>query len=238
MKAVKESMEDIAVFFVKVPTVTPTLAPVVEKPSSHKQSAMSAIRDTLTKNNISQTLFSQNSRSDLFRPISLHNGRSNLQNSSSALNLFQQLLDLGYVSFLPGSSTADIARFRLDSTSHSRTSYVESEFVENFDNFPNIVQFTHSVLQNYLIKTVCLLNVVNTRCLQMFINTAFDMARDMIITPRKLEFAKEKETHLYKSLMEMAIKKQDEIRRIIADTISGMRDELLEKAEDYEFIGK
>ena len=83
-----------------------------------------------------------------------------------------------------------------------------------------------------------LLNVVHARCLQNFIETAFDMQRDMIITPRRLEFARQKETELYSMLMEMALKKQDEIKRIIAETIADMREDLLQKAADFEFEGE
>jgi len=63
------------------------------------------------------------------------------------------------------------------------------------------------------------------------------MSRDMLVTPRKLEFAREREGELYESLMQMALLKQDERQNLSATTISGMRDELLEKATDYEFIG-
>lgn len=71
----------------------------------------------------------------------------------------------------------------------------------------------------------------------MFIISAFDMARDMLITPKKLEFAREKENELFKQLMEMASKKGDEIRKMIAETIGDMKDQLIQKAEEYEFLG-
>ena len=71
----------------------------------------------------------------------------------------------------------------------------------------------------------------------MFIYTAFDMQRDMMITPRRLEFAKEKETELYASLMDIALKKQEDIRRMIGETISDMRPDLLNKAAEFEFKG-
>ena len=38
--------------------------------------------------------------------------------------------------------------------------------------------------------------------------------------------------------MDMALKKQDEIKRLIATTISDMREDLLQRASDYDFIGK
>ena len=42
---------------------------------------------------------------------------------------------------------------------------------------------------------------------------------------------------LYTSLMEMALKKQDEIKRIIADTIACQQQDLEEKAANYQFSG-
>ena len=72
----------------------------------------------------------------------------------------------------------------------------------------------------------------------MFIFTAFDMTRDLLITPRRLEFAREKETELYTSLMNIALRKQDEIRRIIATTVETMRDELINRAANHEFKGR
>ena len=64
------------------------------------------------------------------------------------------------------------------------------------------------------------------------------MQRDMMITPRRLEFAKEKETELYASLMDIALKKQEDIRRMIGETISDMRPDLLNKAAEFEFKGR
>ncbi len=43
---------------------------------------------------------------------------------------------------------------------------------------------------------------------------------------------------MYNCLMDMALKKQDEIKKLIAATINDMKDDLLQKAEDYDFIGK
>ena len=36
----------------------------------------------------------------------------------------------------------------------------------------------------------------------------------------------------------MALKKQDEIKKLIANTISDMKEDLLQKATEYDFIGK
>ena len=71
----------------------------------------------------------------------------------------------------------------------------------------------------------------------MFIMSAFDMARDMLITPKKLTFAKEKEVELYKSLMRISVAKTNEIRDMIGYTIAENQEKLIEKAVEYEFLG-
>lgn len=73
--------------------------------------------------------------------------------------------------------------------------------------------------------------------MRKFILFAFDMAREIQITPRRITYAREKEAELYESLMAIASRKQDEIRNVISDTIATMKDDLLEKAGNHEFKG-
>ena len=146
----------------------------------------------------------------------------------SALTVIQQLLDIGYLNLLPApKDMADANEYRVD-----------SDLIDKFANFPNLVLFVRKVLRSYLVRTTNLLNVVHARCLRNFIDTAFDMQRDMMITPRRLEFARQKETELYAMLMEMALKKQDEIKQIISETIADMRVDLLQNAADFQFQGE
>lgn len=71
----------------------------------------------------------------------------------------------------------------------------------------------------------------------MFILSAFEMAREMQITPKRLEYARMKEAELYESLMRIAEKKQDEMCTLIADTIAERREDILQKAEGHQFKG-
>lgn len=59
----------------------------------------------------------------------------------------------------------------------------------------------------------------------------------MLITPKRIAYARQRETELYESLMAIANCKQEEIRQLIVETINGMTDELLQKATEYEFQG-
>jgi hypothetical protein len=82
---------------------------------------------------------------------------------SEPVTIFQQLIDCGFLavpSSQPDSYQAD------------------NDFVENFDCFlPSIAVFAQQTLRCHLMHTASLLNVVQRRCLQMFISVAFDMSR-------------------------------------------------------------
>ncbi|XP_048743808.1 dual serine/threonine and tyrosine protein kinase-like isoform X2 [Ostrea edulis] len=145
--------------------------------------------------------------------------------------VFRQLCKIGYLNDSPG-----VRNMRHTITSDYYE--VDSEFVENFELFPQkFLQFVQQILQRYLVNSSTVLNNSHARCLNMFIISAFDMARDMLITPKKLEFAREKENELFKQLLTIAVEKGDEIRKMIAETIGDMRDQLIRKAEEYEFLG-
>ncbi len=211
----KEVAPGVAMFFIKVP------------PPLHKN--MSNNRSKSPIRNLQNTL----EKHKLTNDLSPSRSTPWTTTVSQSLNLFQQLMEVRYLSLLPSNT-----ELSMDSTGSNGVYNLESELVENFDNFNNLTEFTKHGLMNHLVKTTSLLNLIHTRCLQMFITTAFDMARDMMITPRRLVFARNKESELFESLMEIALKKQDEIKRIIAETISDMREGLLDKAAEYDFIGK
>ena len=75
------------------------------------------------------------------------------------------------------------------------------------------------------------------RVLGMFITTAFDMARDMVVTPRRLDYAREKEEDLFNALMESASRKQEEIKDLIHNTITSLSPEILDEVEHRTFEG-
>jgi receptor-interacting serine/threonine-protein kinase 5 len=79
---------------------------------------------------------------------------------------------------------------------------------------------------------------IHSACLKMFILSAFDMARELQITPMRLTFAREKELELYTSLMEIATGRQEEIRNTISNTIHERYDDLLEMAANYPLESK
>nr|XP_006816396.1 PREDICTED: dual serine/threonine and tyrosine protein kinase-like [Saccoglossus kowalevskii] len=114
---------------------------------------------------------------------------------------------------------------------------VDSELVTNFDNFSTVLLYVRHVLQSHLVTAASILNNAHQRCLKMFITTAFDMARDMMITPRRVRYAKEKEIFLYESLLEIASQKQEELKDLIIHTVLSMKEDLLEEASNFIFVG-
>ena len=146
--------------------------------------------------------------------------------------VFKQLCGIGYLTDTPGvrNISRDIVGDYFD---------VDSVLVSNFDHFmSSFTNFLEQTLQQFLVNSVTVLNNTHIRCLNTFIISAFDMARDMLITPKKLEFARDREEELYKSLLQIAVDKGDEIKDMIANTIASNWDKLVEKANDYDFIGK
>ena len=146
--------------------------------------------------------------------------------------VFKQLCGIGYLTDTPGvrNISRDIVGDYFD---------VDSVLVSSFDHFmSSFTNFLEQTLQQYLVNSVTVLNNTHIRCLNTFIISAFDMARDMLVTPKKLEFARDREEELYKSLLQIAVDKGDEIKDMIANTIAANWDKLVEKANDYDFIGK
>lgn len=66
---------------------------------------------------------------------------------------------------------------------------------------------------------------------------AFDMQRDMMITPKRLEFARTREHELYDTLMSLALEKQEEIKILVFDAIKSARQTIVNHVSQYEFIG-
>lgn len=131
-------------------------------------------------------------------------------------SLYFQLLDLGYLS--PSSPCGSV-------------------LVEQPEKLRLLSTFSRQVLQKHLVEAATRLSEVHCRCLDIFINQAFDMQRDLQITPKRLEYTRRKENELYESLMGIANRKQEEMKDMIVETLGNMKEELLEDAASMEFRG-
>ncbi|NXF81064.1 DUSTY kinase, partial [Sclerurus mexicanus] len=135
-------------------------------------------------------------------------------------SLHCQLLDLEYLS-----------------SSHCScgTAGAQSMLVEQLEKLRLLSTFSRQVLQKHLVEAATSLNELHCRCLNIFINQAFDMQRDLQITPKRLEYTRRKENELYESLMGIANRKQEEMKDMIVETLGNMKEELLEDAANMEF---
>ena len=182
LKRLKEDVPDVAVFFVKVPTRD--LVRQVE--NNRTQSPMSVIQNALERHKVSEEKPSKRRSKDTVSssPHKIHKSHAITTRTFTSSKCMRQLLELGFLSPLPNDTLPE----QSDSEGDSEKVYkytTESELIDDFENFPQLAVFVRKTLRKYLIRTTSLLNLIHTRCLQMFINSAFDMARDMIITPKR-----------------------------------------------------
>lgn len=139
--------------------------------------------------------------------------------------LYRQLLSLGFLSAPVGNCSCG-----------APTQAPQSMLGEAFDRLQRLlVPFARNVLHSKQVEAASRLNEVHCRCLDLFINQAFDMQRDLQITPRRLEYTREKEGELFTSLMAIASRKQEEMKEMIVETLSSMKEQLLEDAANLEF---
>ena len=148
-----------------------------------------------------------------------------MENERSPLH--RQLTDLGYLS----SSHCNCGAPGQDTKA-------QSMLVEQSEKLRHLNTFSHQVLQTRLVDAAKALNLVHCRCLDIFINQAFDMQRDLQITPKRLEYTRKKENELYESLMNIANRKQEEMKDMIVETLNTMKEELLDDAANMEFKGR
>ncbi|XP_034943579.1 dual serine/threonine and tyrosine protein kinase-like isoform X2 [Chelonus insularis] len=103
--------------------------------------------------------------------------------------------------------------------------YINSnDFIESCERMDRILQFTRSCLQTYLVNASNYLNGVQTNALRKFILSAYDMAREIQITPKRIQYAQQKESELYTSLMNIVNQNQDELTELIRKIIQEMKD--------------
>lgn len=69
-------------------------------------------------------------------------------------------------------------------------------------------------------------------------NSHLFLFRDILITPKRLSYAREKEKDLYESLLALTNSKQNELQRLILQTINEMEETLADQACSLEMPGK
>ncbi|XP_076284659.1 receptor interacting protein kinase 5 isoform X1 [Lasioglossum baleicum] len=102
-----------------------------------------------------------------------------------------------------------------------------SKLVDSCKKIDSILYFVRGCLQTFLIKVSTYLNEVHTASLRKFILSAFDMARTIQITPRRIQYAQMKENNLYATLMKIINENQEELTVLIQGIIQEMKNDVL-----------
>ncbi|CAK9827332.1 Dual serine/threonine and tyrosine protein kinase [Anthophora retusa] len=107
-----------------------------------------------------------------------------------------------------------------------------SDLLDSYKKTDRILYFVHGCLQTYLINASTYLNEVHTKSLRTFILSAFDMARKIQITPKRIQYAQQKENELYASLMKIVNENQEELTELIQTIIQDMKNNVLSSNND------
>lgn len=111
-----------------------------------------------------------------------------------------------------------------------------SDLVDSCNKIDRILSFTSGCLQNYLVNASTYLNEIHTASIRKFILSAFDMARKIQITPRRIQYAQQKENALYTSLMKIVNEQQEELSELIQIIIEQMKNDILISTSDiYQY---
>lgn len=107
-----------------------------------------------------------------------------------------------------------------------------SHLVDSCNKMDHMLSFTRNCLQNYLFSASSWLNEIHTISLRKFILSAFDMARKIQITPRRIQYAQQKENALYANLMKVVNEQQEELSELIQYNIEDMKNDILGSANN------
>ncbi|CAF1021984.1 unnamed protein product [Rotaria sordida] len=164
----------------------------------------------------------------LFIRIDQSDNSSNMS-EAPCVQTFRQLCDLGFLSFLNTEST--------DNTSDT-TPLFQSDMIDNgLTNFTLFLNYVLKHIDRLTIRAVGILQRSHELCLDLFNDSAFDMARDILITPKRLSYAREKEKNLYESLIALTNSKQNEIQKLILQAVDEMHEVLADEACSLEIPG-
>lgn len=151
------------------------------------------------------------------------------QKISNLQNLRDQLLRLGFIDDTENSKT-DIMKAKKNSLCLEcslDTLISDKKINEDFlSHIQNVLKYT-------VLKLAAKLSEVHNKSLRQFILRAFDMAREIQITPKRIEYAQKIELQLYDTLMNIACEQQEEITAIIQRTLLDMKSNVAEVLEGY-----
>ena len=180
--------------------------------------------------------------------MSLSRKPSGPDNSSAALKTFieDQLCKIGYLNDVTEefqnhtpSPSAISPHDDPDLNPELGFSFVPVDtIVTNFLDFtPELLGFVQCNMRQQITSAASSLHDAHARCLQTLILYAHDLARDVLVTPKRIQYSRTKEEELYTQLIDLASKKQSEIKELVHQAIADITDQLVHEICQMDFEG-
>ncbi len=100
--------------------------------------------------------------------------------------------------------------------------------VTNFLDFtPELLGFVQCNMKQQITSAASSLHDAHARCLQTLILYAHDLTRDVMVTPKRIKYARNKEEELYTQLIDLASRKQSEIKELVCQAIVDATDDIV-----------
>lgn len=110
--------------------------------------------------------------------------------------------------------------------------------VTNFLDFtPELLGFVQCNMRQQITSAASSLHDAHARCLQTLILYAHDLARDVLVTPKRIQYSRSKEEELYTQLIDLASKKQSEIKELVHQAIADVTDQIVQQICQMNFDG-
>jgi receptor-interacting serine/threonine-protein kinase 5 len=98
----------------------------------------------------------------------------------------------------------------------------------NFLDFTQeLLSFIQCNMRQQITSAASSLHDAHARCLQTLILYAHDLTRDVMVTPKRIKYARTKEEELYTQLIDLASRKQSEIKELVHQAIDDAIDDIV-----------
>lgn len=109
-------------------------------------------------------------------------------------------------------------------------------FIEDIEELPaELPGFLSRNLNHWVLCAANLLRRSHVDCLTSFVHLAFEMSRDVLLTPKRIEYVRTQEGRLFSDLMALATSNQAELRRKVDSLLVTLAPTLREEVADFEF---
>ena len=97
---------------------------------------------------------------------------------------------------------------------------------DNSDQSNVLINFINNILKEHVLEGTLSLCEVHNNSLRKLISNAFDLSREIDITPKRLKYVRETESKLYANLLRLISDKEKDLALLIASIIQNMMNEI------------